>query len=82
MNLVDSIRCELFLDLENRGPKDGARAIRGSIPERGVVEIFSFKDTGKKGVFIGGNVPGSVSDKTFINRVKIPKMLRPPFSLD
>jgi hypothetical protein len=57
--------------LEDGRPKDGARAIRTGSPERSVGEILDFKDSSKKRVFIGGNVPGSLSDKTFINRIKV-----------
>lgn len=57
--------------MEDRRPEDGARVIRIGSPERSVGEILGFKDSSKKRVFVGGNVPGSLSDKTFIDRIKV-----------
>jgi hypothetical protein len=65
--------------LEDRRPEDGARANIIGSPERSVGEILGFKDSSKKWIFVGGNVLGSLIDKTFIDRINV--SARPPFSL-
>jgi hypothetical protein len=71
MNLINDIMGKFLFNLKNRRPKDGARAIRLGRPEGGVVKIFALDNAGEKRIFNSGNIPGIMSDKTFVDSVQV-----------
>jgi hypothetical protein len=71
MNLIDDILDKVLFNLENGRPKDGARAIRFGRPEGGRVKIFGLNNASQERIFCDGDIPGSMSDKTFVDSVKV-----------
>jgi hypothetical protein len=71
MNLIDDVMGKFLFNLKNRRPENGARAIRLGRPEGGVVKIFGLDNAGEKRIFNSGNIPGIMSDKTFVDNVKV-----------
>ena len=71
MNLIDHILDKVIFNLKDTRPEDRARPISSGRPKRGGVEIFGFIDAGEEMIFVSGNVPGSMSDQTFVDSVKV-----------
>ena len=79
MNLVNHILDKIIFNLKDRRPENRARPISSSRPKRGGVEIFGFIDAGEEIIFVSGNVPGSMSDQTFVDSEKVSDSETPIF---
>jgi hypothetical protein len=72
MKLVDGVGGEVMFDLHDRRPIDRSGAPIRSIPEGIKRVIFGLKDSREEWIFVGGNVPSRVNDKTFIDQLHVP----------